>query len=284
MEKINFYKMSGCGNDFIIIDNRKFIVPENNLPEFAKKICFRRMSVGADGLVLIEDDSQSDFKWRFYNSDGSLAEMCGNAARCTARFAYINKIAGSKMSFKTQAGIISAQIMKNQGIEEKVKIKMTDPENIKDKDIIVIDNKSLPFISLNTGVPHVVIETDDIEAIDVEKIGKKIRFHEKFAPAGTNVNFISISRDNRIIIRTYERGVENETLACGTGCVASVLAAAKESGISSPVACLTRSGNYLFVHYLEILLENRKIFKDVFLEGDARIIYKGELNKDAWNW
>jgi len=278
MEKINFYKMSGCGNDFIIIDNRKSVVAGDNLPEFAKKICCRRMSVGADGLVLIENTHEADFKWQFYNSDGSLAEMCGNAARCTARFAYINKIAGSRMSFKTQAGIISAQIM-----DETVRVKMTDPENVRDEDKIEIDNKSISFISLNTGVPHVVIKTDDIESVDVINLGKKIRFHDKFAPAGTNVNFISRGTDNRstdnnIIIRTYERGVENETLACGTGCVASALAAAKEYNIPSPINCLTRSGNHLTVHY------SLDYFKDVFLEGDARIIYKGELNKDAWNW
>ena len=273
MEKIKFYKMSGCGNDFIIIDNRDFIVPKTNLAEFAKKICFRKMSVGADGLVLIENTSKADFKWQFYNSDGSLAEMCGNAARCTARFAYINKIAGSQMSFKTQAGIISARIM-----EQKVKIKMTDPEDFRDEDKIEIDNKSISFISLNTGVPHVVIKTNDIESVDVINLGKKIRFHDKFAPAGTNVNFISISTDNNIIVRTYERGVENETLACGTGCVASALAVARKHNIESPINCLTRSGNQLTVYY------SQNYFKDVFLEGDARIIYQGELNKDAWNW
>lgn len=272
--------MSGCGNDFIIIDNRNSIVPENNLSEFARKICFRRMSVGADGLVLIENTSRADFKWQFYNSDGSLAEMCGNAARCAARFAYINKIADSQMNFETQAGIIFAQIME----QENVKIKITDPKDIRDKDIIKVNNSPVEFISLNTGVPHVVIETSDVNAIDLIKMGKDIRFHEKFAPAGTNVNFISRKSDNIISIRTYERGVENETLACGTGCAASALAAAKEYNISSPIQCLTKSGNYLTIYYSKSRSDNQDTFYNVFLQGDARIIYKGELNKDAWNW
>lgn len=275
MDNINFYKMSGCGNDFIIIDNRDFVVPTQNLSEFAKKICFRRMSAGADGLVLIENTMDADFKWRFYNSDGSLAEMCGNAARCTARFAFLHNIAGPEMSFKTGAGIISAQVM-----GENAKVKMTAPKDIKDKDTIEIDGRPLDFISLNTGVPHVVIKVDEIDSIDVINIGKKIRFHEKFSPTGTNVNFISRTSGNNIVIRTYERGVENETLACGTGCVAAALACAKDRGGSSPVKCLTKSGNILTIHFTK----EQTGFEDVFLEGDARIIYKGELNKDAWNW
>lgn len=275
MKNIIFYKFSGSGNDFIIIDNRQNVVTHPSLPRFVMNLCTRKMSAGADGLILIENSQNADFKWRFYNSDGSLAEMCGNGARCAARFAFLNKIAGKMMSFETAAGIVSAEI-----IDEMVKIKLTDPVDFIPDFVLELSSGHTRLGKINTGVPHVVIKTDNLDNINLPKLGKEIRFHDLFAPAGTNVNFASIKNKNTIEIRTYERGVENETLACGTGSVASAIIIAHNRGIKPPLKVITRSGCILTIHFKE----KGEKFHDVYLEGDARIIYKGELFEDAWNY
>lgn len=263
--------MSGSGNDFIIIDNRKNVVDETDLTQFIARVCRRKMSVGADGFILVEDAEAADFKWRFYNSDGSVAEMCGNGARCAARFAYLTGIAGAEMFFETAAGIIHAEIK-----GERVKIKIPDPEDLDMDYILELESSSLSVSSVNTGVPHVVIARDTLDDIDVVKLGREIRFHDRYAPAGTNVNFVSL-RKNSVEIRTYERGVEDETLACGTGAVAGAIVMACKGNIASPVDVLTRSGEHLNIYYHR--KEDR--FYDIFLEGDARLIYKALLCEDA---
>ncbi len=273
MNKIEFYKMSGSGNDFIIIDNRNNIVDEKSLSNFIAKVCRRKMAVGADGLILVENSDNEDFKWRFFNSDGSVAEMCGNGARCVARFAYINEIAGSNMSFETLAGIVKAEV-----IGDRVKVKMTDPLELKTDDAVELKNGLVSISSINTGVPHVVIVRDSIDDVDIVKIGREIRYHDKFSPAGTNVNFVCHKNDNTIAVRTYERGVEDETLACGTGAVASGIVMANKMKIDSPLSVLTRSGGYLNIFFRE----KEGQYYDVYLEGDARIIYKAQLWEDAW--
>lgn len=265
--------MSGSGNDFIIIDNRNNVVDVKDLKSFITKVCARRMSVGADGFILIENDDSADFKWQFFNSDGSRAEMCGNGARCAARFAYMNKIAGSDMSFVTDAGIVHARVL-----DKRVKVNMMDPSVCKYDYRIKLKNGPITVSSLNTGVPHVVVISDDLENVDIVNIGREIRFHENYAPAGTNVNFISGIKDRTIYIRTYERGVEDETLACGTGSIASALVVAYKNKIESPVNVITRSKGVLTIHYKQ---DNGR-FSDIYLEGDARLIYKGVLEKDAW--
>ncbi|HUV50503.1 MAG TPA: diaminopimelate epimerase [Anaerolineae bacterium] len=275
MKHIEFFKVSGSGNDFIIIDNRDRIIDEKNLKNFVANVCRRKMSVGADGLILVEKSGLVDFKWRFFNSDGNPAEMCGNGARCVARFAYLNRIAGPEMSFETDAGIVSAQVTNHL-----VKVKMPDPVNLKVDYSIDLKNGPLFISSVNTGVPHVVIMLDSIDDIDVVNLGREMRFHERFAPAGTNVNFICPRQDGVIAIRTYERGVEDETLACGTGAVAGALVTAKKSKIKSPVNIRTKSRQNLYVYYKE----KEDIFYDVYLEGDARIIYRGEVYEDAWKF
>ena len=273
MKKIDFYKMSGSGNDFIIIDNRNNIVDESSLSNFIAKVCRRKMAVGADGIILIENSDNADFKWRFFNSDGSVAEMCGNGARCVARFAYINEIAGSNMSFETLAGIVKAEV-----IGDRVKVKMTDPLELKTDDAVELKNGLVSISSINTGVPHVVIVKDSIDNADIVKIGREIRYHDKFSPSGTNVNFVCHINDNTIAVRTYERGVEDETLACGTGAVASGIVMANKMKIDSPLSVLTRSGGYLNIFFKE----KEGQYYDVYLEGDARIIYRAQLWEDAW--
>jgi len=272
MKKINFFKMSGSGNDFIIIDNRENVVEEKKLSDFILSVCRRKMSVGADGLILIENAEGIDFKWRFFNSDGSRAEMCGNGARCAARFAYLNKIAGPKMSFETDAGIVLAQVD-----NDLVKIKLTEPKDLKHDFTIDTDSGPVTASSINTGVPHVVVPVDNIDDVEVVKLGRKIRYHEKFAPAGTNVNFYCPVNEDKIKIRTYERGVEDETLACGTGAVASALVYANKTNIKSPVSVMTKSGGWLSVYFES----KTDVFFNIYLKGDARVIYKGEMSKDA---
>jgi len=273
MKQIDFYKMSGSGNDFIIVDNRKKIVDETDLANFVARVCRRKLSVGADGFILLEDTDAVDFKWQFFNSDGSVAEMCGNGARCAARFAYINQIAGTDMSFETAAGIIHAQVS-----GDLVKINMPDPADLKTDYGLDLQDSSMSVSSINTGVPHVVITVDNIDDAEVVKLGREIRFHDKFAPAGTNVNFVRLQEDGYVAIRTYERGVEDETLACGTGAIAAAIVTAYQAKIQSPVNVLTRGGETLKVYYQE----QDGLFSDIYLEGDARIIYKGRLCEDAW--
>ena len=273
MKTIPFLKMSGSGNDFIIIDNREAVVPEAQLMRLVVGACRRKMSVGADGMIFIESSANLDFKWRFFNADGSLPDMCGNGARCAARFAFIHGIADRQMAFETLAGTIEASVG-----DETVKIRMTEPRDLKTGTILELEGTPTAVGSINTGVPHVVMVVDDIEAVAVVKTGRLIRYHPKFAPDGTNANFVAVDSNGTILIRTYERGVEDETLACGTGNVAAALILAHERGLSSPVMLTTHSGEKLTVHFDA----QGGRFQDVFLEGDARVIYRGDLWEEAW--
>jgi diaminopimelate epimerase len=273
MRSIPFSKMSGTGNDFIIIDNRDRLVEDDGLTEFIRNICRRKMSVGADGLILIESSDKADFRWRFFNSDGSPAEMCGNGARCAARFAYLNGIAGENLSFETEAGIINGQVKGGA-----VKVKIPDPADLRLDYTVDLEYGSLTVSSVNTGVPHVVVMKDSVEEVDVFGLGREIRYHQAFAPAGTNVNFICQQKPGQLAIRTCERGVEDETLACGTGSIASALIASCKTDWTSPISLVTRSGESVTIHFRE----SNHVFTDVYLEGDARLIYTAELNQDAW--
>lgn len=273
MKRIPFFKMSGSGNDFIIIDNRKPVLDEASLNRFIVNVCRRKLSAGADGLILIEPSEAVDFKWRFFNSDGSRAEMCGNGARCAARYAHVNGITAKRLKFQTDVGIVAAEI-----IDERVKVKMTDPSEITPDMSIELDAGRRTMAAVNTGVPHVILVETDLEAVDVRGLGREIRRHAAFAPAGTNVNFITSPADDTIVIRTYERGVEDETLACGTGSVAAALVTAVRHGKDSPIHVKTRSGILLTVHFSR--KENG--FTNVHLEGDARIIYHGEMWEEAY--
>ena len=273
MKTIPFLKMSGSGNDFIIIDNREAVVPEAQLMRLVIGACRRKMSVGADGMILIEPSDSLDFKWRFFNADGSLPDMCGNGARCAARFAFIHEIADRQMTFETLAGAIEATVG-----DDGVKIRMTEPKDLTTGTILDIAGTPTVVDSINTGVPHVVMVVDDIEAVEVVKTGRLIRNHPTFFPDGSNANFVAVGKDGTILIRTYERGVEDETLACGTGNVAAALILAHERGLTSPVTLTTRSGGQLTVHFKT----QGGRFQDVFLEGDARVIYRGDLWEEAW--
>ena len=230
---VPFVKMSGTGNDFILIDHRKPVLAPEALADFAAKVCRRKFSVGADGLILIEDSSEADFQWQFFNADGSVAEMCGNGARCAARFAFLQGIAPAEMRFATLAGIIEASVS-----EQDVAVKMTDPFDLKMNQCIRVEDQEYTVQSIDTGVPHAVVFVDDIDGTDVRVLGNLVRHHQAFMPAGTNVNFAQ--RQGRgIKVRTYERGVEDETLACGTGAAACAIIAALLDQAASPVDCIS---------------------------------------------
>ena len=214
---LRFTKMNGAGNDFILFDNRagSIALDRNHVAQ----LCDRHRGIGADGVLLLENPTnRADFRMRYFNADGGEAEMCGNGARCFARFA--NKVGGQKtrISFETPAGVISAELK-----GELVTLQMTRPTDLRLNVELPLadDKKRIHFI--NSGVPHVVIPVAKIDDADVRGDGAAIRHHQMFSPNGTNVNFIEKRGPNEIAIRTYERGVEDETLACGTGIVASAL-------------------------------------------------------------
>ncbi|PKN52993.1 MAG: diaminopimelate epimerase [Deltaproteobacteria bacterium HGW-Deltaproteobacteria-13] len=270
---IEFYKMSGSGNDFIIIDNRDLSLNISDLPAFVRKVCARKISIGADGLFLIEPSKSVDFKWQFFNADGSMAEMCGNGSRCVARYAYLKGIAGKKMSFETIAGIISAEVK-----DDVVKVKLTDPSEVKTGIKIEAGGQTFILDSVDTGVPHAVVFVDDPDNCDVYNNGRAIRYHEYFAPRGTNADFIAVIDRHKIRVRTYERGVENETLACGTGMVAAALTAAQRGLVESPVDVLVQSGETLRIYF-----ENKNgLWREIYLEGSVKIVYQGFLFEEAY--
>ena len=269
---VPFVKMSGTGNDFIIIDHRKPLIAAEAMAEFASLVCRRKFSAGADGLILIEDSDQADFKWQFFNADGSVAEMCGNGARCAARFAYMHGIAPARMRFETLAGIIEAQVA-----DIDVSVKMTEPRDLQMHREITVDDEPVLLHSLDTGVPHAVVFVDDIAQMDVCALGSRIRHHDAFMPAGTNVNFVQ-EQDGAFKVRTYERGVEDETLACGTGATACALVAALLDQTASPVEIITSGGDRLTILFD---VKDGMSADNVFLKGPAHVVYKGELNAEA---
>ncbi|WP_339136082.1 MAG: diaminopimelate epimerase [Candidatus Electrothrix sp. GW3-4] len=275
---VPFIKMSGTGNDFIIIDHRKPIIAPEAMADFAAKVCRRKFSAGADGLILIEDSAEADFQWQFFNADGSVAEMCGNGARCAARFAFLQGIAPAEMRFATLAGIIEASV-----IGKDVAVKMTDPVHLKMDQRLQVEGKEYTVHSIDTGVPHAVLFVDDIDQTDVRAIGSGIRHHQTFIPAGTNVNFAQRQED-AIKVRTYERGVEDETLACGTGAAASAIIAALLGQAASPVDITTSGGDRLTIMFdLKKGMEKGtdSAVHNVFLKGPAHTIYSGEFDAEA---
>ncbi len=279
---IPFTKLSGTGNDFIIIDHRESFIPEADQSEFARLVCRRRFSVGADGLILIENSETADFRWRFYNGDGSKAEMCGNGARCAARFAYEKDIGTAAMRFETTAGEIEAFILNAMG--ETVKIRLTSPEDLRLNIPLSLGNVEQRLHFINTGVPHTVVLVNDAGMVPVADWGREIRFHETFQPAGTNTNFAQVISSDTLMVRTYERGVEGETMACGTGAVASALITAYLDQAKPPVTVITSGGEELTIHFSFTGEGNDRkldLAAGIFLEGPAKTIYEGKLGPDG---
>jgi len=262
-----FTKMNGAGNDFILIDNRMGDVRLDRSQ--IAQLCDRHRGIGADGILLLEKPgNRADFRMRYFNADGGEAEMCGNGARCFARFA--NKVAAAKekISFETQAGLISAELK-----GDSVTLGMTEPTDLRLHLELGIagENKTVHFI--NSGVPHVVIPVVNIEDVDVRHEGAAVRYHKIFSPSGTNVNFMEKRGAKKIAIRTYERGVEDETLACGTGIVASALIFGATEGCHGPITVLPRGGDELQVGFETVAGR----FCNVTLTGPAQFVFEGTI-------
>jgi diaminopimelate epimerase len=270
--RIPFAKMSGSGNDFVIIDNRKDVVPRRTMPAFVKAVCRRGLSVGADGVIFIQKSKKADFRWHYFNADGGEAEMCGNGSRCAARFAVMHKIASKRMAFETLAGLIHAEVG-----DKAVTVQLPLPTDLRLDLTVDLGVKSYAAHFVNTGVPHTVVFVDDVEAVDVQSTGQAIRYHRMFAPAGTNANFVRVDSPHRLTIRTYERGVEAETLACGTGAVAAAVLAGLLGKVTSPVTLKTRGGPPLGVSFT---VDGRRV-TSVTLTGEARLVYEGALTPEA---
>ncbi|WP_326911356.1 diaminopimelate epimerase [Sedimentibacter sp. MB31-C6] len=273
---MEFTKIQGAGNDFIIINNMKQQLPIEKLPLIAKKICTRKVSIGADGFMAIDfpEGQDADFKMRFYNSDGSLGEMCGNGARCIARYAYLNKIAGKKMTFETPAGIVVAEIEDGR----LVRVKLNKPEVVKVNSDVEIDGVryDCAYIELgNPGIPHAVVKYPGLKDIEVSKIldlGRKIRYYKDF-PKGANVNFFEMVDDATAIVKTYERGVEDFTLACGTGSGSTAAALLLKGYVNTNKIKIVVPGGELFI---EMKINNNSI-DELFLIGDTNIIAIGQV-------
>ena len=269
MKKIVFSKMVATGNDFIVVDNRGLSMA-GILHRLAKKLCDRRLGVGADGLLVVERSRKADFKMRILNPDGSEPDMCGNGSRCIALYANMRKIAPARMAIETKAGLLTASVRK-----DVVRINMTDPKGLKCSLAIKSGKKSYQLHYVDTGVPHAVWFVDHIDKVDVAGLGMEIRFHRSFRPKGTNVDFVMLNRDSSISVRTYERGVEAETLACGTGAVASAIISAAVKGLGSPVNIHAQGGD------LKVYFKDKTDrFREVFLEGKAREVFTGQLSID----
>lgn len=271
---MDFTKMQGAGNDFIIINNMELKIPVEKISQIANKLCQRKVSIGADGFMVVDyPEGNADFKMRFYNQDGSLGEMCGNGARCISRYAYLNKIAGKKMTFETGAGIVKAEVLEGR----LVKVELNKPEVIKLSNDIEIDSKKLEcsYIELgNPGLPHAVVKydlqhTDDSEIFN---LGRKIRYYEGF-PKGANVNFFEVIDESTAIVKTYERGVEDITLACGTGSASTAVALILKGYLKVNKAKIINSGGELFI---EVEKDNDKIEK-LYLIGDTNVIAVGKV-------
>ena len=272
---LTFYKMSGSGNDFILVDNRTNIIKPEAAPELARSLCRRKVSVGADGLILIENDQEVDFSWRFFNADGSSAEMCGNGGRCVARLANMLDICGTSLSFRTRAGIIRAELLGS-----RVKLQMTKPFDLRLDQELEVNGQRVATHFVNTGVPHTVfiLDTpDELEEQDVVGQGRNVRYHSHYAPAGTNVNFVALLGQRAIALRTYERGVEDETQACGTGATAVALVGAAKGMVEPPVEVHTRSGETLTIYFDA----TEGLPDEVYMEGEATLIYQGQLWEEA---
>lgn len=269
MTDIPYYMMAGSGNNFIVVDNREHLVKDRN--QFAAKVC---QNPGADGVLFIEQskEKQTDFFMRIVNADGSEAEACGNGYRCVGLYASKHlKVPNPKfISVGTLGGLVEINAAKPQAIQ----VKMIDPVDYKAEIKIPLKDQILTAGFINTGVPHTVLFVEDLKNISVQELGKSIRNHSLFSPKGTNVNFVQITGKNSLSIRTYERGVEGETLACGTGSAAAAIIANLVGQVEAPVEILPRSGEKLKVYFIR---SGKKVI-NVYLEGPAEFVSQGRLS------
>jgi len=271
---LNFFKMNGAGNDFIVVDNRDLALTAALDADTIAALCDRHRGIGADGLLAVEPAQKgADFRFRYYNADGGEAEMCGNGARCFGRFtAHLGEIVLKKVTFETIVGTLAAEM-----IGDDVRIAMSDPTDFGNiKSTVPGLEATLHFV--NTGVPHVVVFLPSAEALDEFDVfthGAAIRHHSAFSPAGTNANFAAVIAPDHISIRTYERGVEDETLACGTGMVAAALIHHLLTGAPTPIKVDVEGGDTLEIGFEKT---GEQAFKNVTLTGPADFVFEGEID------
>ena len=271
MARLSFTKMNGAGNDFVLLDNRTGTLRLDGAT--IAKLCDRHRGVGADGVLVLEPaEKDADHRMRYYNADGGEVEMCGNGARCFARFA--RKVAGAngEVSFETPAGVIRAEFVEG----DRVRIEMVTPTHYAPNLALTVEGATHTVHAINTGVPHACVFVDDLEHAPVVRLGRALRLHPEFAPKGTNANFISVTSPQSIAIRTYERGVENETLACGTGVTACALIHATLNGAASPIDVRVRGGDTLEVGFVRDAKPGE--FMNVTLCGPADFVFAGEID------
>lgn len=257
--QITFYKYQGTGNDFVMIDNRENIFPKDDIKRI-EKLCDRRFGIGADGLILLENDSETDFRMVYYNSDGNESSMCGNGGRCLVAFAKSKNVINNEADFTATDGLHHATIAEN-GI---VSLQMKDVDELK------IEND---YVFLNTGSPHHVSMVEDLENYDVKNNGASIRYSDLYGKVGSNVNFVKQISENHFAVRAYERGVENETLSCGTGATAVAIAMNAIGKTNSNQIQLDVEGGKLDVSFEK--KDNK--FTNVFLKGPATFVFKGTI-------
>lgn len=263
--KFPFWKMHGAKNDFLLFDDRNEEFPVR-AREWINRIAARRSGIGCDGIILIQESAQADFRMRFINPDGGEVTMCGNGARCVALLAFEQDIAGRTQVIETGAGVIGATIK-----DASVVIEMPSPHSMVLGGEIAVDGDSVPCHVIDTGVPHAVVTQEALEACDIVRLGRLIRNHERFSPDGTNVNFVVCHPNSAMSVRTYERGVEDETAACGTGIVASAIIAAHLGEVQPPVTVSTRGNDRLHVDF--VLTPTGAT--NVTLEGPAEHVFQG---------
>lgn len=259
--KTRFYKYQGTGNDFIFIDNRDNNFPKSNT-QLIEKLCDRRFGIGADGLILLENDSQTDFRMVYYNSDGNQSSMCGNGGRCIVAFAKSLDLISNETTFIATDGLHYASILANGDISLQMK----------DVDEVRIENN---YVFLNTGSPHHVMLVNDLDNYDVKGKGAEIRYSDLYGKAGSNVNFVNQLSANHFRLRTYERGVEDETYSCGTGATAAAIAMNALGKTNSHQIELDVEGGQLEVSFDRVTEGNKYI--NVFLKGPATFVFEGEI-------
>jgi diaminopimelate epimerase len=282
MRQFYFTKLSGAGNDFILFDEK--LNPDLDLnPRFISKICDRRNGIGADGVLSIYDSTEIDFIMNYFNADGSTGSLCANGARCSLQYASkTNRIKGEIARFLSNGVEYSGKIL----YDGLIQFNLNSPVDFKPKFKVKAAGQLITASYINTGAPHVVIKVNDVlkyhknlasnnyslDSLPVFDIGREIRYSKDFAPSGTNVNFIEIV-DGKIKIRTYERGVEDETLACGTGSVAAAIISFLQDKLIPPIKIIPKSGEELIIDFK---FEGNKI-DDLSLIGPAKIVFKGEI-------
>jgi diaminopimelate epimerase len=283
---VPFWKMTGSGNDFIVIDNRDENVPEMELPLFTRSVCRRRYAVGADGVVLIEsprngqDDPGVAFRWRYFNADGSEGDFCGNGAMCGARFALLNGIAPRRCHFRTPAGVVEAEADTGHC---RVRLTLDAPGPFAAARELLVSGQIMTVYPIQVGVPHAIVFADAYSmeiARRFPEIGREIRYHESFAPHGTNVDLVTIQGQTTLHMRTYERGIEAETLACGSGAIASAIVSTARGLVVPPVAVVTSGGAMLTVDFSWDPATRQA--NKLALEGEARVVAKGEISEEAY--